>query len=190
MFKCSYCPFHDGFKWIVDEHVYIAHGVRTDMSPRGEIPRRPIKLRVGPDGGRAPTTISVPPIKRYGAQSGMGVEYEYGESEHGDTDEETVDDNEEETVDEEEQGEEKLDVEDSDHADTDEETVDDEKMNTLFQFQMITLYYQHPSHHHHPLFPQIHLQIVHYHHLRFLHQYPHVRIHCLHILKRVYILAV
>ena len=87
MFTCSRCSFHHGFKWIVDEHI------DTNMTPRGKIPCPPTILRVGADGGgRAPTTVSVPPIKRHGLQSGLGVEYEDSESEHGDTDEETVDD--------------------------------------------------------------------------------------------------
>ena len=63
------------------------------MNARSKIPFPSTILRVGPDGGgRAPTTVSVPPIKRHGLQSGLGVEYEDSESEHGDTDEETVDD--------------------------------------------------------------------------------------------------
>ena len=99
MFTCSHCSFQDGFKWRVDEHMSVKHGIRTDMTPRGKIPFPSTILRVGPDGGgRAPTTVSVPPIKRHGLQSGMGVEYEDSESKHGDTDEETVDDN--ETLDE------------------------------------------------------------------------------------------
>ena len=74
------------------------------MTARGEIPFPSTKLSVGPDGGRAPTTVSVPPIKRHGLQSGMGVEYEDSESEHWDTDKETVDD--EQSVHESEQDEE------------------------------------------------------------------------------------
>ena len=101
MFNCSHCSFHDGFKYVVDEHVYVAHGVHTDMTPRGKIHCPSTKLRVGPVGGGKPikisTKVSVPP--RYALQRGMGVEYENSESEHGDTDEEAVDeeDHDEET---------------------------------------------------------------------------------------------
>ena len=47
---------------------------------------------------RAPTTVSIPPIRRVGRQSGMGVEYEDTESENGDIDKETDSDEEMEDI--------------------------------------------------------------------------------------------
>ena len=45
------------------------------MNARGKIPFPSTILRVGPDGGgRAPTTVSVPPIRSRDVQSGLGVE--------------------------------------------------------------------------------------------------------------------
>ena len=86
------------------------------MNARSKIPFPSTILRVGPDGGgRAPTTVSVPPIKRHGLQSGLGVEYEDSESEHGDTDEETVDDTEEQSnTEEDEEMDENDNVDDND----------------------------------------------------------------------------
>ena len=53
----------------------VKHGIRTDMTPRGKIPFPSTILSVGPDGGgRAPTTVSVPPIRSRDVQSGLGVE--------------------------------------------------------------------------------------------------------------------
>ena len=85
MFTCSRCSFQHPFEWAMNEHIYVKHGIVTDMTPRGEIPFPSTKLRVVPDGGCAPTTVSVP-----SDQSGMGIED--SKSEHGDTDEEAVDD--------------------------------------------------------------------------------------------------
>ena len=56
MFTCSRCSFQHAFEWAMNEHIYVKHGIVTDMTPRGEIPRAPTKLRVGPDGVCAPTT--------------------------------------------------------------------------------------------------------------------------------------
>ena len=140
MFTCSHCSFQHPFEWAIKEHIYVKHGVASDMTPRRKIPRAPTQLRVGSDGERAPTKVSVPPIKRYGAQSGMGVENEDSESEHGDTEEETVDDDEQslheseetvdddyETVDEEMDADDEVDEDggkgDDDNADDD---VDDD----------------------------------------------------------------
>ena len=55
MLTCSRCSFQHPFEWAMNEHIYVKHGIVTDMTPRGEIPRPPTKLRVGPDGGCAPT---------------------------------------------------------------------------------------------------------------------------------------
>merc|ERR1711936_1439832 len=99
--------------------MYVKHDIHTDMTPRGKIPRAPTTLSVGPNGGPAPTKVSVPPIRSRGAQSGLGVEYEDSESEHGDTDEEAVDDEQsvhdsEETVDDNETVDEEMDADDGD----------------------------------------------------------------------------
>ena len=112
MFTCSRCSFQHPFVWALNEHMYVKHDICTDMTPRGKIPRAPTTLSVGPNGGRAPTKVSVPPIRFRGAQSGMGVEYEDTESEHGDTDEEIV-----------------VDLEQSEQSNTDKETVDDSEQS-------------------------------------------------------------
>ena len=113
MFTCSHCPFQHPFEWTLKEHMYVKHDDASDMKV-SKFPRTPTKIYVRKHADRAPTKISVPPIKRHGVQSGLGVEYET-ESEHGDTDEETVD--EEQSVHESEQDEETVD---------DEESVDEE----------------------------------------------------------------
>merc|ERR1711888_490238 len=72
------------------------HEKHANITTRARIPFPSTILSVGPDGGgRAPTTVSVPPIRSRGLQSGMGIED--SESEHGDTDEETLDDSEEQS---------------------------------------------------------------------------------------------
>ena len=63
---------------------------------------------------RAPNSIFIPPIRREGVQSGLGIDYEDSESEHGDTNANT--DNDTNT--------------DSDN-DTDNDEVDDDKRKTL-----------------------------------------------------------
>ena len=142
MFTCSHCSFQDGFKWRVDEHMSVKHGIRTDMTPRGKIPFPSTKLRVGPVGGgkaiKISTKVSVPPIRRHGMQSGLGVEYENSESEHGDTDEEAVDEEEhdeemdeateqdEETADEEIEQEDDTDMDEDEEKETDDEEEDDD----------------------------------------------------------------
>ena len=130
MFTCSRCSFQHPFEWALNEHMYVKHDIRTDMTPRGKIPCAPTTLSVGPNGGRAPTKVSVPPIRSRGAQSGLGVEYEDSESEHGDTDEEAVDDEQsvhdsegtvDETVDEEMDADDGGDVSENDDDDSEDE---------------------------------------------------------------------
>ena len=88
--------------------MYVKHDDASDMKV-SKFPRTPTKIYVGKHADRAPTKVSVPPIRFRGAQSGMGVEYEDTEYEHGDTDEETVGD-----------------LEQSEQSNTDEEMVDSE----------------------------------------------------------------
>ena len=121
----------------VDEHMSVKHGVRTDMTPRGKIPFPSTKLIVGPVSGGKPIKVSVPPIRRHGMQSGLGVEYENSESEHGDTDEEAVDEEEhdeemdeateqdEETTDEEIEQEDGTDMDEDEEKETDDDGEDD-----------------------------------------------------------------
>ena len=72
-----------------------------------------MKTYVGENAERAPTTVSIPPIRSGGGQSGLGIDYEDSESEHGDTDEETV-------------------QEQSEESNTDEETDDDNDGDDIF----------------------------------------------------------
>ena len=80
---------------------------------------------------RAPTSVFIPPIRKEGDQSGMGVEYEDTDSEHGYTDEETMDDSEHEEHNH--SNNENIDNEnedtDSEHGDTDDESNTDEQMD-------------------------------------------------------------
>ena len=93
LLTCPHCTFQHPFVWAMDAHIDEKH---ANITTRARIPFPSTILSVGPDGGgRAPTTISVPPIRSRGLQSGVGIED--SESEHGDTDEETVDDPEEQS---------------------------------------------------------------------------------------------
>ena len=116
LLTCPHCTFQHPFVWAMDAHIDEKH---TNITTRARIPFPSTILSVGPDGGgRAPTTISVPPIRSRGLQSGVGIED--SESEHGDTDEETVDDSEEQSNTE---GEEEMD------ADNVDDNVDDNEAN-------------------------------------------------------------
>ena len=108
MFTCSHCTFCHPFEWSLKEHMYVAHDDASNLKINSKNYRAPTKMYIGKNSEYAPTTVSIPPIRRGGAQSGMGVEYEDTESEHGDTDEETVDDSEQ-----------------SEQSNTEEETIDD-----------------------------------------------------------------
>ena len=104
LLTCPHCTFQHPFVWVMNAHIDEKHA-----TTRARIPFPSTILSVGPDGGgRAPTTISVPPIRSRGLQSGVGIED--SESEHGDTDEETVDDPEEQSNTE---GDEEMDEEDN-----------------------------------------------------------------------------
>ena len=96
MFTCSHCTFRHPFEWSLKEHMYVKHNDSSNLNINSTILSPPTKIYAGQNGVKVPTTISIPPIRRVGRQSGMGVEYEDTESEHGDTDEETVDDSEHE----------------------------------------------------------------------------------------------
>ena len=85
-----------------------------------------MKMYVGENAERAPTTVSIPPIRSGGGQSGLGIDYEDSESEHGDTDEETVQEQSEESNTDEETDD---DVDDDIFNSDDED--DDEKRKTL-----------------------------------------------------------
>ena len=81
---------------------------------------------------RAPTSIFIPPIRREGVQSGLGIDYEDSESEHvsqeSNTEEQSQESNTEEQSDEsniEEQSDESNTEEQSDESNTDEESDDD-----------------------------------------------------------------
>ena len=114
LLTCPHCTFQHPFVWTMNAHIDEKHA-----TTRARIPFPSTILSVGPDGGgRAPTTISVPPIRSRGLQSGVGIED--SESEHGDTDEETVDDSEEQSNTE---GEEEMD------ADNVDDNVDDNEAN-------------------------------------------------------------
>ena len=107
LLTCPHCTFQHPFVWAMDAHIDEKH---ANITTRARIPFPSTILSVGPDGGgRAPTTISVPPIRSRGLQSGVGIED--SESEHGDTDEETVDDPEEQSNTE---GDEEMEEEDND----------------------------------------------------------------------------
>ena len=56
-----------------------------------------MKMYVGENAECAPTTVSIPPIRSGGGQSGLCIDYEESEYEHGDTDEETVQEQSEES---------------------------------------------------------------------------------------------
>ena len=90
MFTCSHCTFRHPFEWSLKEHMYVKHNDSSNLNINSTILSPPTKIYAGQNGVNVPTTISIPPIRRVGRQSGMGVEYEDTESEHGDTDEETV----------------------------------------------------------------------------------------------------
>ena len=94
-------------------------------------------MYVGENAECAPTTVSIPPIRSGVGQSGLGIDYEDSESEHGDTDEETVQEQSEESnTDEEtdddvdEEMDDDTDNEEDDEVD-DEETDDDVDEETL-----------------------------------------------------------
>ena len=92
MFTCSHCTFRHPFEWSLKEHMYVKHNDSSNLNINSTILSPPTKIYAGQNGVNIPTTVSIPPIRRKGRQSGMGVEYEDTDSEHGDTDEETVDD--------------------------------------------------------------------------------------------------
>ena len=89
---------------------------------------------------RAPTSVFIPPIRKEGDQSGMGVEYEDTDSEHGYTDEETMDDSEHEEHnhsdnenignENEDTDEEMLDLEHEEHNHSDDENIDIDNEDT------------------------------------------------------------
>ena len=54
--------------------------------------RAPVKMYVGENTERAPTTVLIPPIRSGDGQSGLGINYEDSESEHGDTNADTDND--------------------------------------------------------------------------------------------------
>ena len=70
--------------------MYVKHDDASDMKHSKNI-QPPSKMYVGINSNRAPTKVSIHPIRRRCLQSGLGIEYEDSESKHGDTDEETVD---------------------------------------------------------------------------------------------------
>ena len=101
MFTCLHCTFRHPFEWSLKEHMYVKHNDSSNLNINSTILSPPTKIYAGQNGVNIPTTVSIPPIKipttvsippirRKGRQSGMGVEYEDTDSEHGDTDEETI----------------------------------------------------------------------------------------------------
>ena len=129
MFTCSHCTYRHPFEWSLKEHMYVKHNDSSNLNINSTILGPPTKIYAGQNGAiRIPTTVSIPPIRRKAArQSGRGVEYEDTDSEHDDTDEETMDysvheehnhSSNENTANENEDT-------DSVHGDTDEETMDD-----------------------------------------------------------------
>ena len=71
MYKCSYCHLTSKKKWKIQVHETRKH--KSDS-------RAPNVMSVGPDGPRAPTTVSVPP-QHMGVQYGSGShtsQYGYG----------------------------------------------------------------------------------------------------------------
>ena len=107
--------------------MYVAHDDASNLKINSKNYRAPTKMYIGKNSEYAPTTVSIPPIRRGGAQSGMGVEYEDTESEHGDTDEETVDDSEQ--SEQSNTDEEMVDSEHEEHNHSDDETDNSEDMN-------------------------------------------------------------
>ena len=130
MFTCSHCTFCHPFEWSLKEHMYVAHDDASNLKINSKNYRAPTKMYIGKNSEYAPTTVSIPPIRRGGAQSGMGVEYEDTESEHGDTDntdKKTVGD-----LEQSEQSntdEEMVDSEHEEHNHSDDETDNSEDMN-------------------------------------------------------------
>ena len=129
MFTCSHCTYRHPFEWSLKEHMYVKHNDSSNLNINSTILGPPTKIYAGQNGAiRIPTTVSIPPIRRKAArQSGRGVEYEDTDSEHDDTDEETMDysvHEEHNHSDNENTGNENEDT-DSVHGDTDEETMDD-----------------------------------------------------------------
>ena len=126
MFTCSHCTFRHPFEWSLKEHMYVTHNDSSNLNINSTNLGPPTKIYAGQnDAIRIPTTVSIPPIRRKGRQSGMGVEYEDTDSEHGDTDEETIDDS-----DHEEQSNSNEEIVDSDHeeqSNTEEEMHDSEQ---------------------------------------------------------------
>ena len=90
MFTCSHCTFRYPFEWSLKEHMYVKHNDSSNLNINSTILSPPTKIYAGQNGVNVPTTVSIPPIRKAGRQSGMGVEYEDTDSEHGDTDEETT----------------------------------------------------------------------------------------------------
>ena len=64
MYKCSYCHLTSKKKWKIQVHETRKH--KSDS-------RAPNVMSVGPNGPRAPTTVSVPP-QQMGVQYGSGVQ--------------------------------------------------------------------------------------------------------------------
>ena len=77
---------------------------------------------------RAPTSVFIPPIRREGDQSGLGINYEDSESEHLSQESNTGEDMDESNI-EEESDESNTDEETDDESNKDEET-DDEIFNS------------------------------------------------------------
>jgi hypothetical protein len=63
--QCSYCTYHTTVKYNLRRHIKNKHENKPN--------RAPTTLSVGQDGGRAPTTVSVPP-QRMGVQYGNGFQ--------------------------------------------------------------------------------------------------------------------
>jgi len=129
MFTCSHCTFSHPFEWSLKEHMYVNHNDSSNLNINSTILSPPTKIYAGQNGVNIPTTVSIPPIRiptkvyippirrKAGRQSGMGVEYEDTDSEHGDSQDHPTrkrkheDDNEDT---------------DSEHGDTDEEMLGSE----------------------------------------------------------------
>ena len=62
--------------------MYVAHDDASNLKINSKNYRAPTKMYIGKNSEYAPTTVSIPPIRRGGAQSAMGVEFEDTESEH------------------------------------------------------------------------------------------------------------
>ena len=84
---------------------------------------------------RAPTSVFIPPIRKEGDQSGLGIDYEDSESEHlsqeSNTGEESDESNTEEDIDESNKDEEDDEIFNSDDEVDDEDVDDDVDAETL-----------------------------------------------------------